>query len=218
MTLSTSCWIYCLFAPVTNISISYLKGLITFVGSPSRNVVNLSRIDPAHLLLTPAAGKWKTQYIVYKNNQKPALCFMIGLAVNDSTRTPLSFNNKGQTFWQKSISIVPITLEIERQISTICTILNVNEYWSQFEDNALKFATVPGSSKDNSELYVIRSRILKTCIFAGKSGSSEYTSPKRAHNQFYNKLVSKAAVGNFSSNAVGIYSSSVLSVHDEGNL
>ena len=133
----------------------YLKKLITYSGSATKNVVNLSRIDPALLLLSPPSGKWKTQYIVYKNKQKPALCFTIGLAVNDSTRTPFSFIGKSEKLYQKSISIVPITLEIERHVSTLCTILNVDEYWSQFDDNALRFVTVPGNMKDKGMLYAV---------------------------------------------------------------
>jgi hypothetical protein len=129
-------------------SIRHLKKLIKYSGSTSNNVVNLSRVDPALLLLSYPVGKWKTQYIVYKNSRKPAICFMIGLATHDATRSPISFNSKGETLFQKSISIVPITLESERHISTICTILNVDEYWCQFDNNALKFATIPGPIKD----------------------------------------------------------------------
>jgi hypothetical protein len=161
VTLSMS---YCKFATVISLSIvhisfRYLKDLITYRGSSIRNIVNLSRIDPTLLLLSSSSGKWRTQYIVYKNNRKPALCFTIGLAINDSTRTPLSFIGRGETLFQKSISIVPITLEIERHISTLCTILNVDEYWTQFDDNALKFVTVPGNMKDKGTLYDLLSFI-----------------------------------------------------------
>jgi hypothetical protein len=131
-----------------------LKELITYPGSASRNVANLSRIDPRLLLLSDPTGKWRTQYVVFKNNRKPAICFTIGLAVDDSTRSPLSFNSKGETMFQKSISIVPITLEIDRHISTLCLVSNVEEYWCQFNDNALKFATVPGVIKDKGSLHI----------------------------------------------------------------
>jgi hypothetical protein len=152
---------YYSFISVANIRIRYLKELITYVGNANRNIANLSRINPALLLLSSPFGKWKTQFVVYKNNRKPALCFTIGLAVNDSIRTPLSFNSKGETLWQKSISIVPITMEIERLISTICTILNIEEYWAQFDDNALKFVTVPGNLKNKRKLCFVLSWIFK---------------------------------------------------------
>jgi hypothetical protein len=74
------------------------------------------------------------------------------LPTTPEKRSPISFNSKGETLFQKSISIVPITLESERHISTICTILNVDEYWCQFDNNALKFATIPGPIKDGGML------------------------------------------------------------------
>jgi hypothetical protein len=138
------------------------------------------------------------------------------LAVNDFTRSPLSFNSRGDTLYQKSISIVPITLEIERLISTLCTILAVDEYWTQFEDNALKFVTVPGNMKgmfyDPSSYYSF-----KFNIFVGNSLRST-PSPKKGNKSFYHNVVTKAAVGISHKSASSIYSTPVLSVNDEGIL
>jgi hypothetical protein len=57
----------------------------------------------------------------------------------------------------------------------------------------------------------------KTYVFAGNS-SRLTPSPKKSNDRFYNKVITKAAVGTSLKSVSSKYSSPVLTVNDEGNL
>ena len=122
---------------------SFFKSLITFTENVDHNVVNLSRANPANfVVMVPTAGNYKSPYLCFKDKNTPALCITFGMVAKDSIQVPMA-SLPGQTWQSKLLTVVPLSLEIERKIATICVIINRDSYACRMNSKELEFSTVP---------------------------------------------------------------------------
>jgi hypothetical protein len=114
------------------------------------NVVNLARADPGYFVLTKPIGKFETQYIKYNNRLEAALCVMVATCFKDETREPRQFDTKQGPRIQKAISVVPLSLEMERQVGAISMIFHEQMFFGPVYRNQLQVTTLPSKISEYS--------------------------------------------------------------------
>jgi hypothetical protein len=106
------------------------------------NVVNLARADPGYFVLSNPTSKSHTQYIKFNNRLDVALCVMVATCYQDEIQEPHHFNTTSGPQVQKSITVVPLTLEMDRQIGTISMIVDEHMFYGPVYLNQLKITTL----------------------------------------------------------------------------
>jgi hypothetical protein len=118
---------------------------VTYVGDRVSSFANLARIDPTLLCAKKPTPAYKNPYICFRGSSAPAKCLMVGFVSEDKTTEPFTVPKNGRIM--KSFSLIPLSLEAERNFASICVLFGVETYTSDILGNVLTLTTrseVPG--------------------------------------------------------------------------
>ena len=118
---------------------------MTYVGDKASNFANLARIDLTLLCAKKPTPTYKNPYICFRGLSAPAKCLMVGFVSEDKTTEPFTVPKNGKLM--KSFSLIPLSLEAERNFASICVLFGVETYTSDILSNVLTLTTrseVPG--------------------------------------------------------------------------
>lgn len=130
---------------------SYIKSLISFDGDVKLNLVNLSRFDPVALVFKAPFGvkNDKFKYVTHIGQTKPALCFTVGILVDDFSKEKVG--NAGGIS-SKFVTAIPLSYEYERWVACTAMVLNARAFKSQITDNKLVFSTLPDTGNKTTAI------------------------------------------------------------------
>lgn len=89
-----------------------------------------------YLCLSPNS-QTKSRYIYHYSQQAPAICISFGLCDEDLTAEPC----KSGDYITKSLSMVPLALDQERETAAVNVIGAIKEYTAQVIDNRISYIT-----------------------------------------------------------------------------
>lgn len=115
-----------------------IKALLMFQSDKANHFANLSRVDPMLLYWSqpnPAYGK----HIAFRGSTRPARLIMLGFCYEDQTREPHQVSNGA--YQMKSLSLTPLSLEIERNISVVGLLASEPSFKAQVIGSTLTFGT-----------------------------------------------------------------------------
>jgi hypothetical protein len=192
--------------------------LITFSKSKVYNVINLARVNPMSLRFTaPSNDQYCRQYIALEGVEKPAICVMVGILMEDYTDHPEAWKNRGDHY-DKNVSIVPITLEAERYIAAMCVVIGKDKFRATGSGTRLKISTKPGplpyKCKCTSLIDLKGNTYNSDLDMANKVSSS---SPTKYVPDFFSSVKSSATKSDrVASSSSSPPSLKLLSVSDDG--
>jgi hypothetical protein len=127
---------------------------VTYVGDKASGFANLARIDPALLCAKKPTPTYKNPYVCFRGSSAPAKCLMVGFVNEDKTTEPFTVPKNGKIM--KSFSLIPLSLEAERNFAVICVLFGVETYTSDILGNILTLTTrseVPLGKRLLSNIY-----------------------------------------------------------------
>jgi hypothetical protein len=110
---------------------------VTFDACKQSGYVNLSRVDPSLLVVKKPTPVYANPYICFRASAAPAKCLMFGFVHDDKTTQSFPVNGKVM----KSFTIIPLSLEADRNFTVTCLLFNKNYYMTDFIRNELTFVT-----------------------------------------------------------------------------
>ncbi|KAM6491410.1 hypothetical protein JOM56_013184 [Amanita muscaria] len=125
---------------------NYLKTLITFQEDAKNNLVNLARVNPDRMAFQSRNSDKSSTHLTFRGHINSALCISFGLSVEDFTHEPQpsGTGRNGVQNYAKLFSMVPLSLEMERQIAAIAIIAGVDFFHAQSLKNGIVFSTQLG--------------------------------------------------------------------------
>jgi hypothetical protein len=112
--------------------------VVTYPGDKSSGFANLARIDPTLLNTKPPNPSFTKPFICYRGASTPAKCLIVGFVHEDKTTEPFVTQSRKL---MKSLSLVPLALEAERNFAVTCLAFGVDSYVSDIINNVLTLTT-----------------------------------------------------------------------------
>jgi len=125
-----------------------LKSFVVFEKDKGANMANLSRVSPNDVCTKPSGvnNVNKGEFFYLRGKQKPAQCVSLGLLHSDKTGNAQMLGN-GKL--QKKVEIKLFSLEAERLIALICSLMHDNDIGGPLGNKAFSLVTrqaLPSSS------------------------------------------------------------------------
>lgn len=124
---------------IITLLIRYLKNVVTYAGDKASNFANLARIDPTLLCTKKPGPVYKNPYICFRGLSVPARCLMVGFVQEDRTVEAFTVPKTGKLM--KSFSVIPLSLEAERNFAATCVLFGVETFTSDILNNVLTMTT-----------------------------------------------------------------------------
>jgi hypothetical protein len=121
-----------------NVFDRYLLSIVTYPGDKISGFANLARVDPTLLNARPPNPSFTKPFICYRGASTPVRCLIVGFVHEDKTTEPFVTQSRKL---MKSLSLVPLALEAERNFAVTCLAFGVDSYVSDIIDNVLTLTT-----------------------------------------------------------------------------